>query len=63
MTKKIPSDYWARRLKTVGWLLKEPRWTVGDRLKDIGITFLALVGSILIVGIAMLGIARGFGLV
>jgi len=62
MAKKTPSDYEARKREALKGFFKEPNWTVADWLKDIGITFLALIGSILIVAIGLLGIARGFGL-
>lgn len=63
MAKKTPSDFEKRRDETLKGFFREPKWTIVDWLKDIGITAIALIVSILIVGIGLLGIARGFGLV
>lgn len=62
MTKKTPSDFETRQREALKGFFKEPKWTVGDWLNDIGISILALIGSIIIVAISLLGIARGFGL-
>lgn len=63
MTKNTPLDHETRRREALAGLLKEPKWSAVDWLKDLGFSALTLIGSILIVAIALLGIARGFGLV
>ena len=60
MTGKTPSEYETRQREALAGIIKEPKWTAGDWLKDIGLSALALIGSLIIVGIALLGIARGF---
>jgi hypothetical protein len=62
MAKKTPSDFEKRRDEALKGFFKEPKWTAADWFKDFGITLLALIGSIIIIAIGLLGIARGFGL-
>lgn len=61
MAKKPPSDHEARKREALAGLLKEPEWTVAERLKDLGFNILALIASIILIVLPILGIGRGFG--
>ena len=61
MSKKTPTDYETRQREALKGFFREPKWTAADWFKDIGITLLALIGSIIIIAVALLGITGGFG--